>query len=87
MNEQVKTIYLNKLLDDPKEKETFIDQMNMRFDVIKELMQTLKSEIETPDQDRAKEIKSIFCAFKLMMYLDDFADDMNLITKEARGCC
>lgn len=82
MKDKIKTIYLSKVFDDPDQKKTFIAEMNLRFDVIKNLMDTLKTEIENADQDREKHAKSIYCAFNLMMHLDKFVEEMKIIIKE-----
>ncbi len=66
--------------DDEKRKE-FIAQMNIRFSVIKDLMDSLSREINNPDEEiRAK---TLFCAFNLVLHLDKFVDEIREIIKEA----
>jgi len=82
MKSKIKTIYLSKVFDDPEQKKAFVAEMNLRFNVIKNLMETLKIQIENPDRDKGEEVSNIICAFNLMMHLDKFVEEMKIIIRE-----
>ena len=82
MKGKIKTLYLSKVFEDSAQKKAFIAEMNLRFNVTKSLMETLKTEIENPGTNKEIEAKSIYCAFTLMMHLDRFIDEMRIIIKE-----
>lgn len=68
-----KKFSLDKIING-EEAAIFNAQMTMLFLVIKELMDTLSTEIHNKNEE-ARE-KAILCAFTLMEHLDNFVDKM-----------
>lgn len=78
------TLNLTNILNDEEERKLFAAQMNIRFNSIKNLMDALNLEVNSKDEETRA--KTIFCAFKFIICLDQFVEEMKQVILELKEC-
>lgn len=83
MNDKI-DIEQYKIFKNVDEENEFINTMNIRFSVVKNLMDKLITEIH--NEDEKIKIKTTVCAIKLLKCLDNFVEEMRLLMFENKDC-